>query len=78
MVSGGQTLGEVGGVAVGAPFDGVVRGAIRRGMRVGAGLKIGDIDPRGDPSACWEISDKALAVGSGVLEAVQARTMLGL
>ena len=43
------------------------------GMKVRAGLKVGDVDPRGDPSACWEISDKALAVGGGVMEAVMAR-----
>ena len=73
VVTGGQPLGEVGGATVRAPFDGVVRGAIRNGMRVRAGLKIGDVDPRGDPAACWEISDKALAVGGGVLEAVLAR-----
>lgn len=73
VVSGGQLLGAVGDATVRAPFDGVVRGAIRTGMRVRAGLKIGDVDPRGDPSACWKISDKALAVGSGVLEAVLAR-----
>ena len=73
VVSVGQPLGEVGGVTVRVPFDGVVRGAIRNGMRVRAGLKIGDVDPRSDPAACWEISDKALAVGNGVLEAVLAR-----
>ena len=73
VVSEGQQLGRVGRVAVRAPFDGVVRGAIRDGMGVRAGLKISDVDPRGDRSACWEISDKALAVGGGVLEAVLAR-----
>ncbi|MYH43186.1 MAG: EF2563 family selenium-dependent molybdenum hydroxylase system protein [Acidimicrobiaceae bacterium] len=73
MVSGGQPLGAVGGATVRALFDGVVRGAIRPGTRVPAGLKIGDVDPRGDPAECWKISDKALAVGNGVLEAVQAR-----
>ena len=73
VVAEGQPLGEVGGVTVQAPFDGVVRGAIRNGMRVRSGLKIGDVDPRGDPSACWKISDKALAVGNGVLEIVQVR-----
>ena len=33
-------------------------------------LKIGDIDPRSDPASCHEISDKSLAVGGGVVEAV--------
>lgn len=40
------------------------------GDPVEAGSKIADIDPRGDPAACREVSDKALAVGGGVLEAV--------
>ena len=73
LVVSGQLLGTVGGHALEAPFDGVLRGAIRPGMTVQLGLKIGDVDPRGDPAACWEISDKALAVGGGVLEAVQPR-----
>ena len=72
-VARGQPLGAVADQPVIAPFDGVLRGAIRSGTSVPAGLKIGDVDPRGDPSACWEISDKALAVGGGVLEAVLAR-----
>ena len=37
-----------------------------------AGTKIADIDPRGETAACFEISDKALAVGGGVVEAVLA------
>jgi xanthine dehydrogenase accessory factor len=37
------------------------------------GLKIGDIDPRNDPAACYLVSDKALAIGGGVLEAVLTR-----
>ncbi len=66
----GQVLGRVGGVEVMAPFDGIVRGLIAPGTTVRAGLKVGDVDPRGDASYCYEISDKALAIGGGVLEAV--------
>lgn len=62
-------LGAVAGRELRAPFDGVVRGLIGDGREVTAGLKIGDIDPRCDV-ACDEISDKALAVGGGVVEAV--------
>ena len=72
VVTEGQPLGSVAGEPVTAPFDGVVRGAIRSGTTVPAGLKIGDVDPRCDPSACWGISDKSLSVGGGVLEAVLA------
>ncbi|NOX31961.1 MAG: EF2563 family selenium-dependent molybdenum hydroxylase system protein [Actinobacteria bacterium] len=65
-----QTLGAVGGVEIEAPFAGVVRGLIADGIEVGEGLKVGDVDPRCEPSACAEISDKALAIGGGVVEAV--------
>jgi xanthine dehydrogenase accessory factor len=37
------------------------------------GLKIGDVDPRDDPSACYLVSDKAHAIGGGVLEAILSR-----
>jgi xanthine dehydrogenase accessory factor len=69
VVTGGQQLGSIDGSTMVAPFDGLVRGIIRSG-HVGVGTKIADIDARLDPSMCFEISDKALAVGGGVLEAV--------
>jgi xanthine dehydrogenase accessory factor len=65
----GQAVADVGGVPVTAPFDGVLRGLLHDGLGVEAGMKIGDIDPRGDPALCALISDKALAVGGGVVEA---------
>lgn len=70
MVAEAQPLGRVGDTEVTAPIAGVVRGLIAAGSLATAGLKIGDIDPRADRAACFEISDKALAVGGGVLEAV--------
>ncbi len=70
LVDKGQMLGAVGGMGITAPFEGLVRGLIADGVEVGRGMKIGDIDPRPDPAACFEISDKALSVGGGVLEAV--------
>lgn len=65
-----QPVAEVGGQIVKASFAGVLRGVVHDGVMVRAGVKIADIDPRGDPSACFSISDKALAVGGGVLEAI--------
>jgi xanthine dehydrogenase accessory factor len=38
--------------------------------------KVGDIDPRGDPECCAFISDKALAIGGGVLEAILSKQEL--
>jgi xanthine dehydrogenase accessory factor len=66
----GQPLGDVDDIVLYAPFDGVLRGLVAPGTDVPAGLKIGDLDARGDVAACFTISDKALAIGGGVLEAV--------
>jgi xanthine dehydrogenase accessory factor len=70
IVSAGQVLGEVDGAPVQAPFDGVVRGLIAPGTAVTKGLKIGDVDARADREACFTISDKALSIAGGVLEAI--------
>jgi xanthine dehydrogenase accessory factor len=61
-----------GGSTVGAPFDGVVRGLIRNGFPACAGLKIADLDPRARRENCFTVSDKARAIGGGVLEAILA------
>lgn len=54
------------------PFNGVLRGLIRPNIEVTDGMKIGDVDARDDPSLCNLVSDKALSVGGGVLEAIFA------
>lgn len=69
-VKEGQVIAEVVGLPVLAPFDGVLRGLIWPGLEVSTGLKIGDVDPRDDPKYCFMISEKALAIGGGVVEAV--------
>lgn len=64
--------------SVTSPFKGVLRGLIRDGLHVSKGLKIGDVDPRDDPSACFLVSDKALAIGGGVLEAILSQIEIRL
>jgi len=69
-VKAGQMIAEVGGQPILAPFDGVLRGLLRAGNQVKKGLKVGDVDPRKDPEYCRMVSDKSLAIGGGVLEAI--------
>jgi xanthine dehydrogenase accessory factor len=69
-VEKGAAIGRVAGMAVVGRIDGVLRGLIRPGTWVTRGLKIGDIDPRGNVSHCYTISDKARAIAGSVLEAV--------
>ena len=66
----GEIVASVGGKEVLSPFSGVLRGLIQAGLKVHEYDKIGDIDPRGIKEYCFQISDKALAIGGGVLEAV--------
>ena len=73
LVHEGDMIGEVAGQAVLAPFAGVIRGLIAEETAVPQGLKIGDIDARQNVEACFTISDKALAIGGGVLEAILTR-----
>ena len=53
-----------------ATISGVLRGLLHDGVSVQRDMKVGDIDPRGEVRYCFSISDKALAIGGGVLEAV--------
>lgn len=70
LVKEDEILGSVSGVDVRARIDGVLRGLIRPDNKVTKGLKIGDIDPRGEASYCYTISDKARAIAGAVLEAI--------
>lgn len=72
LVEAGQVLGTVGGEPVVAKIAGVLRGLIHPTVPVREGMKIGDVDPRAVRSHCFSISDKALAVAGGVLEAAFA------
>jgi xanthine dehydrogenase accessory factor len=65
-----QPIAEIAGEVVRAPFKGLLRGLIHPGLTVDEGVKIGDIDPRLDLRLSTCISDKALAMGGSVLEAI--------
>lgn len=66
----GEGIAKVGDAVIVSPFDGLLRGLIHPRVEVTAGLKIGDVDSRTDPDLCRLVSDKALAVAGGVLEAI--------
>lgn len=74
IVLQGIVLAEVDQTPLLAPFYGALRGLIHDGITVHKGMKVGDLDPRGDPLICNQISDKALAVGGGVLEALLSQS----
>ena len=69
-VRAGQTVGTVAGLPVRVEIDGILRGLLPDGTAVTAGMKTGDVDPRCRLEHCFTVSDKARAVGGGVLEAI--------
>ena len=69
-VQAGEVVAHVDGAPIPAQLDGVVRGLIHDGLQVHTGMKVGDVDPRGVVADCFTISDKALAIAGGVLEAI--------
>ena len=70
MVKKGDIVGSVQGEALFALIDGVLRGLIHPSVTVSKGLKVGDIDPRGERAFCFTVSEKALAIAGGVLEGI--------
>ena len=71
-VEAGDVVARVGTAEVRARLDGVLRGMIYPGLDVAAGTKLGDIDPRAETAHVQTVSDKSLAIGGGVLEAILA------
>jgi xanthine dehydrogenase accessory factor len=68
-----EQVGMIGNVAVQSRIAGVIRGLLRDGTEVWEGMKLGDVDPRGNKSHCYTISDKARTISGGVLQAILGR-----
>ena len=70
LVDKGDEVASVEGHPVISQISGVLRGMLQDGLLVLEGEKIGDVDPRAAREYCFTISDRARAVGGGVLEAI--------
>ena len=70
-----QIIAYSGGKPVRAKMSGIVRGMLQPGLTVKEGMKCGDIDARCELRHCYTISDKARAIGGGVLEAIMEHFM---
>lgn len=69
-VKAGEIVAYSGDTPILAKIDGVVRGLLQDGVMVSKNMKSGDIDPRAEKQNCYSVSDKARAIGGGVLEAI--------
>jgi xanthine dehydrogenase accessory factor len=70
IVAKGDPVASVDDEMILAPIDGLIRGLLPAGTPVRKGMKSGDIDPRPVPQHCHTVSDKARAIGGGVLEVI--------
>ena len=70
VVEAGNVVACVAGEPVVTQISGVLRGLLQEGVPVTPGFKAGDVDPRCAVSNCFTVSDKARAIGGGVLEAL--------
>ncbi|MGI9951773.1 selenium-dependent molybdenum cofactor biosynthesis protein YqeB [Moorellaceae bacterium AZ2] len=70
QVQAGEAVALVGGIPVVTAISGILRGLLHDGLWVSKGMKVGDVDPRGEREHCFTISDKARAIAGGVLEAI--------
>jgi len=69
-IKSGAIIGKINNKPLKAEIDGVIRGLLKPGIKITAGTKLADIDPRSKKDYCYYISDKALAIAGGVLEAI--------
>ena len=74
QVQEGDVAGYVNEEPMHCTISGVLRGILPTGVPVHKGMKSGDVDPRCQIDHCYCASDKALAVGGGVLEAILQQT----
>jgi xanthine dehydrogenase accessory factor len=70
LVEMNQVLGRIQNIEIKSKINGLVRGLISPKVAIKKGMKIADIDPRGNAVDYKTISDKARNIGRGVLEAI--------
>ena len=69
-VEKGDAVCRVGEREISSLLKGVVRGLLHDEINVSQNTKLGDIDPRLEPSYCFTLSDKTRTISGGVLEAI--------
>ena len=72
-VVAGEIIAYVGDQPLQAPISGMLRGLIRSGVRVLKGSKLIEVDPVHDSIICNFITDKMMAIGEGVFQAIMLK-----
>ena len=72
----GFIVGHLDARPVPAPLDGILRGVVRDGLPVPAGVKLLEIDPRGRRARWTGIDERPRKIATAVSEAIRIRATL--
>ena len=70
-VEEGELVASVDWEPLYAPCPGVVRGILRSGIEARPGMKVVEIDPRGDPEVPFQVAERAQRIAGGVVSALE-------
>jgi xanthine dehydrogenase accessory factor len=71
-VAAGDVVATIGDEQLAAPLDGILRGLTHDGVPVTRGLKVLEVDPRGDPAKIAGIGERPRRIAEGVLAALRS------
>jgi xanthine dehydrogenase accessory factor len=71
MVTAGQTVANIGEIALHAPIDGILRGLTHDSVQVTQRTKVIEVDPRGEQAKITGIAERPGRIAAGVLEAIK-------
>lgn len=74
IVVAGEPVARVGDAAILAPLSGVLRGLTRDGVAVRRGMKVVEVDPRGEPALVRGVGERPARIAAGVLAAIEMRS----
>lgn len=66
-----EIIGHVNSISIRAPVSGCLWGLVRDGLTLKKGQKIGDVDPRGEPMLCFEITPESQRIARGVIKGIR-------
>ena len=66
-------VGHLGNAPVRAPFDGILRGIVRDGTEVPAGVKLLEVDSRGRRASWTGTDDRGRLIANAVAAAISSR-----
>lgn len=70
-VGAGEVVATIGAERLNAPLDGIVRGLTHDDVPVTRGLKVVEVDPRGDVASVVGLGVRPLRIAEGVLAAIE-------